>query len=105
MTVMDAQHSELFDMIPAYALGALSRDEKARVESFLATSAQARTELETYQRMMVGFATLAPKRKAPSQMTGAFQARLAAEADKQAEDREADTGPMARPRQRVLPIR
>lgn len=80
MTLMDAQHSELLDLIPAYALDALSAEEKARVEAFLASSSEGRTELETYRAMLVGFATLTPKRKAPAHLTGAFAARLAAEA-------------------------
>ena len=77
---MDDQHSDLLDLIPAYALDALSAEEKARIEAILATSEAARAELETYQAMIVGFATLTPKRKAPPHLNDAFRARLAAEA-------------------------
>ncbi len=49
--------STLFDLIPAYALGALSDEERAQVEAFLATSEEAREELRVYQAMLTGLAT------------------------------------------------
>jgi anti-sigma-K factor RskA len=71
--------STLFDLLPAYALGALSDEERTRVEAFLATSEAARTELRNYEAMLAGYATLAPARKAPTRLTEDFRRRLAAE--------------------------
>ncbi len=70
--------STLFDLIPAYALGALSDEERAQVEAFLATSEEAREELRVYQAMLTGLATTVPPRKAPAHLTQDFRQRLSA---------------------------
>src|ERR1041384_366173 len=70
--------STLFDLIPAYALGALSDEERARVEALLATSEEARTELRIYQEMLTGLAATVPARKAPAHLTEDFRHRLSA---------------------------
>jgi anti-sigma-K factor RskA len=70
----------LFDQLPAYALGALSEEERAEVEAFLASSEEARAELRTYEAMLAGMATLVPARKAPAYLTEDFRKRLAATA-------------------------
>jgi anti-sigma-K factor RskA len=72
--------SNLFDLLPGYALGALSDEERAQVESFLATSEAARAELRTYEAMLAGYAIVSPARKAPPHLTDDFRRRLAAEA-------------------------
>jgi anti-sigma-K factor RskA len=72
--------SNLFELLPGYALGALSDEERAQVESFLATSEAARAELRTYEAMLTGYAVLTPARKAPPHLNDNFRRRLAAEA-------------------------
>lgn len=71
--------STLFDLIPAYALGALSDAERAQVEAFLAESEDARNELRVYQAMLTGMATNAPPRQAPAHLTEDFRKRLSTE--------------------------
>jgi anti-sigma-K factor RskA len=71
--------STLFDLLPAYALGALSGEERAQVETFLATSEAARAELRNLEAMLTGYAALTPARKAPAHLTDDFRRRLAAE--------------------------
>src|SRR5438105_4349623 len=77
--VNNSTSSDLISDIPAYALGALSDDERMRVEALLATSEEARAELHVYQDMLAGLATLAPARKAPDHLTADFRQRLSAE--------------------------
>jgi anti-sigma-K factor RskA len=72
--------TDAFDLIPAYALGALTDAERARVEALLATSAEARVELRAYQETMAGIAALTPLREAPAHLTDSFRQRLAASA-------------------------
>ena len=55
--------STLFDLLPAYALGALSEEERTQVEAFLATSPEAQQQLRDYQSMLVGLAILLLRRK------------------------------------------
>ncbi len=69
--------STLFDLLPAYALDALSEEEKTQIEAFLATSEAARAELRTYQDMIAGMATLVPPRRSPGHLTNDFRERLA----------------------------
>jgi anti-sigma-K factor RskA len=73
-------NSSLFELLPAYALGALSEEERAQVEAFLASSEEARAELRAYEAMLTGMATLVPARKAPPNLTEDFRKRLAASA-------------------------
>src|SRR4051794_7063564 len=68
--------STLFDLIPAYALGALSAEDRAQVEAFLAESEEARNELRLYQAMLTGMATTVPQSKAPARLTEDFRQRL-----------------------------
>src|SRR5258707_12666628 len=70
--------STLFDLIPAYALGALSDEESAQVEAFLATSEEAREELRVYRAMLTGLATTVPSRKAPAHLTQDLRQQLSA---------------------------
>ncbi len=67
----------LFDLLPAYALDALSEEEKAQVEAFLATSEEARAELGSYQEMLAGMAMLVSPRQSPAHLTEDFRLRLA----------------------------
>ena len=69
----------LSDLLPAYALDALSEAEKAQVEAWLATSEEARTELREYQAMLTTLALLSPPRRASPHLTEDFKQRLAAE--------------------------
>src|SRR5262249_18489663 len=66
----------LSDLLPGYALGALSEDEKAQVEAWLATSEEARAELRAYRSTLAAVAALPPPRAAPDHMLTDFQARL-----------------------------
>jgi anti-sigma-K factor RskA len=72
--------AELFDLISAYALGALSEEERTEVEALLVRSPEARAELRSYADMMVGMAALAPRQQAPAHLNADFKARLAREA-------------------------
>ncbi|MBX3080108.1 MAG: anti-sigma factor [Anaerolineae bacterium] len=72
--------AELFDLIPAYALGALSEEERTQVDALLARSPEARAELSSYAETMVGMAALTPRQPAPAHLTADFKARLAKEA-------------------------
>lgn len=69
--------TDAFDLIPAYALGALTDAERARVEALLATSAEARVELSAYQETMAGMAALTTLRKAPAHLSASFRQHLA----------------------------
>jgi len=70
-------NSTLLDLLPAYALGALSDEERAQVEAYIAASPQAQAELQNYQDMLAGMATLVPARKAPARLNDDFRQRLA----------------------------
>jgi anti-sigma-K factor RskA len=78
MTMQDPDN--VAGLIAAYALGALSEQEAAQVETLLQTSEQARAELRAYEEALVAFATLTPRRQAPASLESTFRARLAAEA-------------------------
>src|ERR1044071_2115384 len=69
--------STLFDSLPAYVLGTLSDEERAEVESLLATSNEARQELQRYEEMFAVLGTMVPARKAPPRLTDGFRQRLA----------------------------
>jgi anti-sigma-K factor RskA len=73
--------STLFDQLPAYVLGTLSQEERVQVESLLATSEEARTEVQRYEEMFAVLGTMAPARKAPSHLTEDFRQRLARSGD------------------------
>ncbi len=71
--------STTFDSIPAYALGALSNEERAAVEALLARSQAARDLLADYTAMLDGMALLASQtsaRTAPSHLSDDFAKRL-----------------------------
>ncbi len=70
--------STLLDLLPAYALGALSDEERAQVEAFLAASPKAQAELQHYQGTLAAMATLVPARKAPARLNDEFRKQLAA---------------------------
>lgn len=69
--------STLFDRLPAYILRTLSDEERAQVETLLATSEEAREELQRYEEMFAVLGTMVPARKAPSHLTEDFRQRLA----------------------------
>lgn len=71
---------DLSELIPGYALGALSDAERVRVEAALKSSEAARAELRSYQDLLAGIATAVPQRKAPDSLKDSFRQRLAAEA-------------------------
>ncbi len=68
----------LLDLIPAYALGALDTDERAEVEAFLATDAEARQMLAQYQAMADDIILTTPARSAPAHLSADLRQRLAA---------------------------
>lgn len=70
--------NELLDLIPAYALGALDPDERAEVESLLATNAEAQQILADYQGMTEALSLTTPARTAPSHLSDDLRRRLAA---------------------------
>lgn len=71
--------SELFDLIPAYALGALDPEERAAVEALLAVDAEAKHELALYQDITATLPLAAPARRAPDHLGEDLRRRLAAE--------------------------
>ncbi len=74
-------NSTLFDLLPEYALGTLSGEEREQVEALLERSEAARAELRTYEAMLASYATLVPAHRAPSRLTDDFRRRLAASAN------------------------
>jgi len=72
---MSENFNSAFELIPAYASGALDDDERQRVEALLAESDVARAELRTYQAIFVGVAQLTSS--APS-LSGSDRQRLQA---------------------------
>ena len=71
--------SELFDLIPAYALGALDPEEHAAVEALLKVDAEAQRELAVYQDITDALALATPARRAPAHLGNDLRQRLAAE--------------------------
>lgn len=71
--------SELFDLIPAYALGALDPEEQAAVEMLLRDDAEARRELAVYQDINAALVLATPARRAPAHLGNDLRQRLAAE--------------------------
>lgn len=80
---------DLFDLIPAYALGALDPDERAEVEALLAADAEARQLLADYERITGALVLAAPARPVPAGLQDDLRRRLAA-------DRAANPQPRAR---------
>lgn len=74
---MDRQ--SLLDLIPAYALGALDPDERAEVESFVSSDAEARRLLAEYQPVVESLVLTVPARRAPAHLGADLRQRLAAE--------------------------
>ncbi len=70
--------NELYDLIPAYALGALDPDEHAEVEALLATDAEARRLLAGYQAVTDQLVLSVPARPAPTHLQDDLRQRLAA---------------------------
>jgi anti-sigma-K factor RskA len=96
--------NDLLDLIPAYALGALDAEERAAVESLLATDAEAQQLLAEYQGVAETLMLTAPARPAPAHLQADLKTRLAAQ-------REVTTGtresvPTARPtlQKRSIPL-
>lgn len=82
--MMSEHPNPAFELIPAYASGALDDDDRQRVEALLAESEAARAELRTYQAILVGVAQLTvpiPPLSASDRqrLQAALQARLAAQ--------------------------
>lgn len=99
--------NDLLDLIPAYALGALDAEERAAVETLLATDVEAQQLLAEYQGVAETLMLTAPARPAPAHLQADLKARLAAQ-------RESTTGktgareaaPTARPtlQKRSIPL-
>ncbi|GIV81230.1 MAG: hypothetical protein KatS3mg051_0584 [Anaerolineae bacterium] len=70
---------ELLALLPAYALGALDPGERAAVEAWLPTDAEARALLAQYQAVADQLYVLAPARPAPAHLEADLRRRLAAE--------------------------
>jgi anti-sigma-K factor RskA len=70
---------DLLALLPAYALGALDPDERAAVEAWLPTDAEARALLAHYQAVTDQLYVLAPARPAPAHLEADLRRRLAAE--------------------------
>lgn len=68
---------QLLDLIPAYALGALSEDERAQVEALLAVDADARTLLREQQTIADLLALSAPLQTPPLDLRDRLLTRLA----------------------------
>ena len=58
----------LLSLLPAYALNALSEDERRQVEAFLADDEAARQDLRDYQRLTESIALTAPAQRPPSHL-------------------------------------
>lgn len=71
--------NELFDLIPAYALGALDPEEQAAVETLLQGDAEAQRELVLYQDISRALVLATPARRAPVHLGDDLRRRLAAE--------------------------
>jgi len=71
--------NDLLDLIPAYALGALDAEERAAVETLLATDAEAQQLLAEYQGVAETLMLTAPARPAPAHLQADLKARLAAQ--------------------------
>lgn len=68
---------ELFNLIPAYAIGALDDDERARFEAWLRDDPQAQAILSEYEQVAQHLGTLAPLRPAPDHLQADLRRRLA----------------------------
>ncbi|GAB4572912.1 MAG: hypothetical protein Kow0077_13660 [Anaerolineae bacterium] len=68
----------LYDLIPAYALGALDEPERAAVEAALARDEGLRAELVAYEAVAAELAFAAPARPAPDHLQADLRQRLAA---------------------------
>src|SRR5579871_2859650 len=75
---MDAE--TFSELLTAYALDALSEEERVAVEAYLATSPEAQAELRTYEAMLTGLALLTPHHEAPAHLTDDFRRMLAEQA-------------------------
>lgn len=87
------QHDDLFDLIPAYALGALDPDEQSRFEAWLRDHPDAQILLDEYRQMADHLVVMAPLQPAPARLQADLRARLAA-------DRTAapESGPESKPK-------
>lgn len=75
----EMSRDDLLALLPAYALGALDPDERAAVETWLPTDAEARALLAHYQAVVDQLYVLAPARPAPPHLEADLRRRLAAE--------------------------
>lgn len=66
----------LFDLIPAYALGALDEEEQAEVEARLADDPEARALLAEYEQLAQTLVLAAPVRTAPDHLGADLRQRL-----------------------------
>lgn len=58
--MQDAAHTDIIELIPAYALGSLDPEETALVARHLETCARCRTELAAYEGVVADLATAVP---------------------------------------------
>ncbi|WP_119069467.1 anti-sigma factor [Aggregatilinea lenta] len=70
---------DLFDLIPAYALGALDADEKRRFEAWLREHPNAQSMLDDYRQVADHLVVMASPRPAPPHLQDDLRARLAAD--------------------------
>ena len=73
------QHDDLFELIPAYALGALDPDEQSRFEAWLRDHPDAQILLDEYRQMADHLVVMAPVQPAPQRLQADLRARLAAD--------------------------
>lgn len=73
------EHDDLYELIPAYALGALDPDERARFETWLRANPDAHAVLEEYRQVAAHLVALAPVQPAPERLQADLRRRIAAE--------------------------
>jgi len=93
----------LLDLIPAYALGALDPDERAEVEAFLATDAEAQKLLAEYQALTDAIVLTTPARRAPAHLNADLRQRLAGTRSQTTQPVTSPAKPAPRRMQRWMP--
>ncbi|MGJ3239136.1 MAG: anti-sigma factor domain-containing protein [Anaerolineae bacterium] len=69
---------QLFELIPAYAIGALDPDEQTELEAFIATDAEAQVRLQEYEAIASVLPFTTASKPAPADLKADLRKRLAA---------------------------
>jgi anti-sigma-K factor RskA len=75
---LNVNDSDLSDLIPAYALGALAPEERAEFEAWLQRHPEVQATLADYQALADWLVTAVPGRRAPDHLQADLRQRLAA---------------------------